>query len=769
MFKILLFIALNVVLIYARNVKFSVIAFGSSVSVKIGSEIYIMKKINKYTPVYTYTASLTDGTQRYKYIVDGNEEPFTRSLDALATTTFNEFFGRKDTVKVLPEFNHPDKGSWTRSIGKTPLFDDSYIPTVHLYGENANKTFHDTKPRYINKTVFILKDDIVTLTNAACYTKNKSWPKFQFRLVTHEKTLSTAGVYGRYVLKFRDNNEDPTFFRQKLYSDIMDTIGVPTIQTIFARVYVNEVPVGLYVLQEEAASESFVRSCFHGDNNGHFLITDIDSLGHPLDCSTGADIAYGEGVHYGAFQPYNKTRYDNKRVKKLAKALYDLDIDNDIDVYNFNRDWFDIDSFFKAVAMEYLTGHWDSYLFYSTNYAMYDDPTQSTDDKYKFYFICQDWDMTFGVNLGKTYTRYDEEFLTISYKKYVNIEWGIDSNDAPRRFALDKLLLNENNRIRFEQILTDIVRYILNPKSFEPRLSAFIKRFRDEVEFSYTTTPWRSGSEIIKWDMGDFDRNLNYRGRYGVSYGLREFVCKRAKGINEEFNLGLNINCSKYEHYKECGSGYGYCHDNKCCSKSGYCGITEEYCGNGCQIEYGICGIIDNLANNSTDIADESIDRSGNLDTYTTDNTNNNNQNVVTNSTNANSITSTTSTNNTNNNNAGVVLGNINSNIKCGPMNNNNICPDNECCSENGTCGITSLYCGKGCQIDYGRCDDSQISSVTSTLRQANIKMSKDGKCGPKNNNTICPNNKCCSKYGYCGTTSTYCDKGCQIDFGRCN
>jgi len=366
---------------------------------------------------------------RYKYIVDGVAEPFTRTISGTASKTYNDFYGRQETIKKLPEFNHPLKGTWKRSIGKTSLFDDSYIPTVHLYGDNAQQTFTDAKSRYISRVTFILKDRIITKTNVACYPKNKSWPKFQFRLVMNGYDSSdTSGVLHRYVLKFRDNNEDPTFFRQKLYSDIMDTIGAPTIQSIFARVYVNNVPVGSYVLQEEAASESFVRACFHGDNNGNLKITDINKLGHPLDCSTGADIAYGSGVSYSAFQPYNSARYDNSRIKSLAKALYKLDITNDKAVETFEKQWFDIDSFFKAVAMQYLTGHWDSYLFYSTNFAMYDDPTQSDSSHYKFYFICQDWDNTFGINLSKTYTRYDGEFLDISYKKYLTISVRIFSN-----------------------------------------------------------------------------------------------------------------------------------------------------------------------------------------------------------------------------------------------------------------------------------------------------------------------------------------------------
>jgi len=761
LFKFLLFIALNIALIYARTVKFSVIAFGKKVEVKIGSTKYTMTKINKYDPVFQYSASLSSSAS-YKYIVDGKEESFTRSLSSSATTTHNEFFGRKDTVKKLPEFSHPDKGSWKRSIGKTSLFDDSYIPTVHLYGDNANQTFIDASSRYVSRVTFILKDDIIPVEQVACYPKNKSWPKFQFRLVMHSKTKNTSGVYNRYVLKFRDNNEDPTFFRQKLYSDIMDTIGAPTIQTIFARVYVNNVPVGLYVLQEEAGSESFARACFHGDNNGNLKIKRIEDLGHPLDCSTGADIAYGDGVSYSAFQPYNSTRYNNSRVKDLAKALYNLNINDDNAVAKFDKEWFDINSFFKAVAMQYLTGHWDSYLFYSTNFAMYDDPTQSSGGKYKFYFICQDWDNTFGINLSQTYTRYSGEFLDISYKKYVNITWGIDDYDAPRRYAFDKLLSNKNNKKKFENILTGIVKNIMNPSSFEPRLSAFVDRFYDEVKFTYTTPQWRSGTEKIKWDMGDFERNLNYPGRYGVKYGLREYICKRAKGINKEFSLGLSIDCSKYTSYKECGPGYGYCHDNKCCSKSGYCGTSSDHCNAGCQIGYGIC-------------------KNSGSTTKTTTKTSTTKTTTKTSTTKTTTKTSTTKT--------PTPTGKISTDGRCGKDYGNTVCPNNQCCSKYGYCDTSDAHCGTGCQSAFGKCNGSASSTTKTTTKTSTKtsttktttktsttktptptgKVSTNGQCGSANGNTICPSSQCCSKYGYCGTSDAHCGTGCQSAFGKCN
>ncbi|KAL6607696.1 hypothetical protein LY90DRAFT_132621 [Neocallimastix californiae] len=43
----------------------------------------------------------------------------------------------------------------------------------------------------------------------------------------------------------------------------------------------------------------------------------------------------------------------------------------------------------------------------------------------------------------------------------------------------------------------------------------------------------------------------------------------------------------------------------------------------------------------------------------------------------------------------------------------------------------------------------------------------KANKCGKGYGS--CPNNECCSQYGWCGTTSEYCDYKCQLDYGRCN
>ncbi|OUM59851.1 carbohydrate-binding module family 18 protein, partial [Piromyces sp. E2] len=90
-------------------------------------------------------------------------------------------------------------------------------------------------------------------------------------------------------------------------------------------------------------------------------------------------------------------------------------------------------------------------------------------------------------------------------------------------------------------------------------------------------------------------------------------------------------------------------------------------------------------------------------------------------------------------------------------------CGSGQCCSKYGWCGTDDKYCGTGCQEGFGECNSTRASSTTSSHP-----ISTDGRCGAKFGNTSCPDGKCCSKYGWCGTSSSHCDAGCQSEFGVC-
>ncbi|KAG5457438.1 MAG: hypothetical protein BJ554DRAFT_2550 [Olpidium bornovanus] len=120
----------------ARMVQFGVVAFpNQTVEVSVGGQRHRLAPPDMYAPYYWGNYDVPD-TFTYKYIVDGAEEPFDRGgPDASRTKTYNDFYGRQHTVVELPRLPQPFGDGWTRSLGYTPLFDDSYIPTFHLAGD----------------------------------------------------------------------------------------------------------------------------------------------------------------------------------------------------------------------------------------------------------------------------------------------------------------------------------------------------------------------------------------------------------------------------------------------------------------------------------------------------------------------------------------------------------------------------------------------------------------------------------------------------------
>jgi len=148
-----------------------------------------------------------------------------------------------------------------------------------------------------------------------------------------------------------------------------------------------------------------------------------------------------------------------------------------------------------------------------------------------------------------------------------------------------------------------------------------------------------------------------------------------------------------------CGPGIGKCaKSSDCCSQYGYCGNTTDYCGKGCQSEFGICENSEGKVSIST------------------------------------------------------VSG------RCGP--DYGACAKaGECCSRHNYCGTSSSHCGNGCQSEFGVCTKSSSNKISvSTV---------SGRCGP-DYGACAKAGECCSQYNYCGTSATHCGTGCQNEFGVC-
>jgi hypothetical protein len=88
-------------------------------------------------------------------------------------------------------------------------------------------------------------------------------------------------------------------------------------------------------------------------------------------------------------------------------------------------------------------------------------------------------------------------------------------------------------------------------------------------------------------------------------------------------------------------------------------------------------------------------------------------------------------------------------NKKCGSSKSGNKttiqnCTENECCGDNAQCTNDPNNCGSGI---YNNFDGSKA-----------VRISKNGQCGgSQGKKTICPNNQCCSQWGWCGFTAEHC------------
>eukprot|EP00833_Pecoramyces_ruminatium_P010913 jgi/Orpsp1_1/1184945/evm.model.c7180000091672.1 len=247
--------------VYGRVVNFSIITFGKDATVSFNGKTLNMLPVDDYSGVRSVSGICPDEEFEYSYTVDGKPEGFTRKLAVGKLTTHNEFFGRKETISPLKGLGYPaDKPRWTRSIGKTETFDDSYIPTIVI--DKGSKDFFVQAPDAgtIKRITFILKDGIFTDENVEAKTQNRYQDKFQWRVKLVNK------INKRKVFKFRANSDDPAFFRQPLYGDMAAAVGNPVHNQVIVRVYLSDgTPIGLYLMIEVTSSKSFIKSQFYGN------------------------------------------------------------------------------------------------------------------------------------------------------------------------------------------------------------------------------------------------------------------------------------------------------------------------------------------------------------------------------------------------------------------------------------------------------------------------------------------------------------------------
>lgn len=158
------------------------------------------------------------------------------------------------------------------------------------------------------------------------------------------------------LAKFHLNNsiQDGTYLNEILCSELFRQAGVPTPRVGFARVWINDRDLGLYVLKE-GFDRSFLKRWF-ADPTGNLydggFLQDLD-----------ADLERDEGTG----------PEDRRDLRAIVAAAAEADPARRRDRLGT---LLDVDSFASFMAIERFTVHWDGYVDKGNNYRIYFDPRQ---------------------------------------------------------------------------------------------------------------------------------------------------------------------------------------------------------------------------------------------------------------------------------------------------------------------------------------------------------------------------------------------------------
>ena len=152
--------------------------------------------------------------------------------------------------------------------------------------------------------------------------------------------------------------------REKTYFDILNAIGVPTSQSKFVRVFLNETPAGLFLMTDDFSNKSFLKSTF---NNGKKF--DVDNA--VFKVNSGGDLSYKSFTVNGS-EPYSyKGDIKNADNKKMINEIL-VPFMKEVDKYpETKKISLDVQAFLKNMAMEYLAYGTDNYWMVQGNYFIF--------------------------------------------------------------------------------------------------------------------------------------------------------------------------------------------------------------------------------------------------------------------------------------------------------------------------------------------------------------------------------------------------------------
>ncbi|KAG0047688.1 hypothetical protein BGZ83_007296 [Gryganskiella cystojenkinii] len=523
----------------SADVTFNVVGYPNTTSgsfgVSIDGQITKLSTTPAIFPLWSGTVPRTPSSiASYKYVqLDAagtaiKSEPFSRTLQSVTDLmTDNEFFEREVTrspLPLVPLVYDP----WVMS--KTKIFDDTEIATIHLTGDQAafEGMLMIPKPtnrmrvdfRWINHN---LVHSVPNITLALSGKSSMDFNKMAFKLEFDHNEVIGQSFFSRPSIKLRSETQDPTLMREKVYIDVLNSIGVPTQQGVWIRLYMNSNPVGLYLMVDDIGKSFLKQTIHHGLKNQ--AIGSLWQMNAPL-VETQADLAFlGPTEATYSQEIYRmKTLGSNPPLAPLTQLIQFM---QDLKTFDpqaagavaFWENKLDLDGYLRNMAMEYLGGSWDAYWYSGSNYFMYNNPVLG-----KWQWIPTDFDGTFGNG--------DPTETLPPYQTWADFS----KHDRP---LITKLILNNRDiNARFEQILREVVGYAFKPQALNPRIDAMEKMLSFDIAWEYGIDRTKYPGKTNAWTVDDFHKSLAGPVK-NMNLGVKPWIQGQKEKL--EIQLGFKV------------------------------------------------------------------------------------------------------------------------------------------------------------------------------------------------------------------------------------
>jgi len=489
-------------------VTFNVIAFPDAVTstyaVEINKKLYPLQTSKASFPLWSAKVAGDFALSSYRYVQLNHRnkavarEGFMRQLTN-ADSTPNEFFNRQATITTLPSIKQVYKDVRPKSGG---AFDSSQIATIHFTVDpaqfanmmNSPLDNKERKPlkagfKFINANTVYSADEVKLKVSGHSSRKRR---KVSLKVKFNKNKGDT--LFDHSVIKLRAEYGDPTMLHEKLYTDILNSIGVPSSQASYSRVYVNGKPQGFFLMIEDIEESMLMRTVHHG------TIKEKKALGALYKIGSRESTMNYNGPRTTNYYPWmynNQIRGDNpkdepmQQIIAFMKDLQDWDpTDNDGIAYWNER--LDLEGFLRSMALEYLAGAWDSFWYNGNNYFMYYNPQHKI-----WQFIPSDFDHSFSSGANRVP-------VETSYKKYG--ERGRVYKNQP---LVSKLIYkNKDINQKFETILRTIAQYVFNDKALEERIHAYETQIEQEVAWDRSIDRSQLPGVTVDWTAKKFHDSI---------------------------------------------------------------------------------------------------------------------------------------------------------------------------------------------------------------------------------------------------------------------